>query len=173
MPNTYQQQSKTKLIATCVTIIVIAGVVVLVDHLKASKTGNVAQSSQTSAQQSAQAASGTSPDATSSSTATNASSNSYKDGTYTADTEYYVPHGSEDIKVTLTLKDGVVTESSIENSEGDRDSASYQEDFASSYKSYVVGKKIGDIHLSYVAGASDTTQAFNDALSQIESQAQA
>lgn len=101
------------------------------------------------------------------------SASGYKDGTYSAGSDYYVPNGSESIKVTLTLKGGVVTGSQVQNSENDRESVFYQEEFASQYKSYVVGKNIAHIHLSYVAGASDTNQAFNDALDQIKSQAQA
>lgn len=100
-------------------------------------------------------------------------STTYKDGTYSASSSYYVPHGSEDIKVTITVKSGVITDSAIVNSESDRESAAYQEDFASEYKSYVVGKNIDGLQLSYVAGASDTTQGFNDALSNIRTQAQA
>jgi len=101
------------------------------------------------------------------------SSSAYKDGTYSASSTYYVPHGSEDIKVTLTVKDGMVTDSSIANSEYDRESARYQQDFAYEYKSSVVGKPISSLQLNYVAGASDTTQGFNDALQQIKSEAKA
>jgi uncharacterized protein with FMN-binding domain len=107
------------------------------------------------------------------STGTTSPSSGYKDGTYTAISDYYVPRSSEEIQVSLTLKNGVVTDSSIQNSEGDRQSAQYQRAFASSYKSYVTGKNIADINLSYVAGASDTTQGFNDAVSQIQTQAKA
>lgn len=105
------------------------------------------------------------------STTTPSTSSGYKDGTYTATTDYYVPHGYEEIKVSLTLKNGIITDSSIQNSEGDRESAQYQEAFASRYKSYVTGKNISGLNLSYVAGASDTTQGFNDAVSQIQNQA--
>lgn len=101
------------------------------------------------------------------------SQSNYKDGTYTASSDYYVPHGSETIQITLTIKNGVVSDSQIQNSEGDRESAQFQEDFALEYKSQVVGKNISGLQLSYVAGASDTTQGFNDAVAKIRSQAQA
>lgn len=161
MPTTYEQQAKTKLIATCLAILVIAGVVVLADHLnsKPAISGATTTPAQTAP-----------PDPGSSSSTSN--SGQYKDGTYTASTEYSVPPGNEDITVTLTLKNGVVTNSSVENSENDHNSARFQQDFTASYKSYVVGKKINAVHLSYVAGASDTAQAFNDAVSQIASKAQ-
>lgn len=101
------------------------------------------------------------------------SAGSYKDGTYSASSSYYVPHGGESIKVTLMLKNGVIADSSIVNSENNPESAQFQEQFASEYKSSVVGKNISSVQLSYVAGASDTTQAFDDALQQIMNQAHA
>ena len=101
------------------------------------------------------------------------SHNGYKDGTYSASSDYFVPSGNESIKVTLTLKNGIVTNSQLANSENDRESVYYQEEFARQYKNQVVGKSISGIHLSYVAGASDTTQAFTDALNRIMNQAQA
>jgi uncharacterized protein with FMN-binding domain len=102
-----------------------------------------------------------------------AATGSYKDGTYTATSNYQVPHGSESIKVNLTLKGGVVTSSSVQNSENNFDSAQFQEGFAATYQSYVVGKKISGLQLGAISGASDTTAGFNEALSQIASQAQA
>lgn len=105
-------------------------------------------------------------------TATNTASN-FKDGTYSAASDYFVPPGTEQIKVTLTLKNNVVVDSQIANSESDGTSAQYQESFASVYKNYVVGRKVSDINLAYVAGASDTTIGFNDALQKIENQAKA
>lgn len=93
-----------------------------------------------------------------------ANTSNYKDGTYSASSDYYVPHGSESIKVTLTISNGTVTDSSIQNSEYDNESAQFQQGFAAEYKSSVVGKPISSLQLDYVAGASDTTQGFNDAL---------
>lgn len=97
----------------------------------------------------------------------------FKDGTYTASSNYYVPHGMESIDVTLTVKNNVVTNSQIQNSEGNPESAGYQEAFASQYQSDVVGKNLGSIQISYIAGASDTTQGFDDALQSIINQAKA
>jgi len=109
---------------------------------------------------------------TSDTPAASVTTSAYKDGTYSATSNYYVPHGVESIKVTLTLKSGVVTDSSVANSEGNNESASYQQGFAQEYRRYVVGKNITDVKLSYVAGASDTTNGFNDAVSSIISQSQ-
>jgi uncharacterized protein with FMN-binding domain len=104
---------------------------------------------------------------------TTTTTSGYKDGTYTATSQYYVPHSYEEIQVSLTVKNGIVTDSSIQNSEGDRESAQFQEQFTAYYKSYVVGKNLSGLSLSRIAGASDTTQGFNDAVTQIQSKAQA
>jgi uncharacterized protein with FMN-binding domain len=90
-------------------------------------------------------------------------------GTYSARSSYRVPGSIESIKVTLAVSNGVITNVSIVNSEGDNNSAQYQQDFTSAYKSSVVGKKLSGLQLDVISGASDTTQGFNDALSQIAS----
>jgi len=179
MLSTYEQHSKRKLIATLMTIIVIAGAVLFADHAKSASTSKVATTTtattpQTSASTESTATTIT-PTTTSTPTATpsTTSTSAYKDGTYTATSSYYVPHGSETIQVSLTLSNGVITDSSIVNSESDHESAAYQQDFASAYKNYVVGKQISGLQLGVIAGASDTSQGFDDALTQIVSKAQA
>lgn len=161
------QQPKTKLIATCLAIVVIAGIVVIADHLKNISTSAGAMSI-------AQGANVSQTSGTNASTGgSSASAATYKDGTYTASSDYYVPHGTESIKVTLNIQNGVVADSNIVNSESDPESARFQKNFAASYKTRVVGKNISDIQVNYVAGASDTAQGFEDALSQIRSKARA
>ena len=163
----YEQKSRAKLAATILTVLVVASAVVFADHLKAQQlnsTGTHASSGQTSSQT-------TPASQQSSGTATSTSGN--KDGSYSARSSYYVPHGSESIGVDLTLENGVIPAVSINNSENNFDSAQYQQEFASVYKSYVVGKKISSLQIGNIAGASDTTQGFNDALRQIATKAQA
>lgn len=183
MLETYHKQAKRKLVATLVSLVIIAGIVVFIDHshaLTANKTAiTTTASSQTATSGASTGSSGTSSNSSSSGSsgsstggASTASSNSYKDGSYSATADYYVPHGDESIEVNLTLQNGVITAASIQNSENDRESAFFQEDFVSAYKSYVVGKSISGLQLNVVSGASDTTQGFNDALSQIASKAQ-
>lgn len=171
MLDTYEKHSKLKLIATVLSVAVIAGCVVFVDHLKASSATATTSTGPTTT--TAQAVATTSPttDVTPSVAATTASN--YKDGTYSATSGYYVPHGNETIRVNLTVANGVISAAAVQNSESDRESAQYQQDFASVFKSYVVGKKISGLKLGVVAGASDTTQGFNDALSQIATKARA
>lgn len=170
MLDTYEKHARTKLAATIVAVLVIAGIVVLADHIKSKPTAAMAQTTSTGAT-SAQPSSGT-PSGSGSTSSNSSGTGTYKDGTYTASSDYFVPPGDETIEVSLTLQNGVVTGSSIKNSENDRTSAEFQQAFAAEYKAFVVGKKVSDLKLGIVAGASDTTQGFNDAVNQIASKAQ-
>lgn len=149
--------SPQKMIAS---IVVLTAVAIIAFGLKPSPAKQTAQA----------AASNTMPTTTNGAVGSGAAS-AYRDGVYTASANYYVPHGDESIKVTLALQNGVVTSSSIQNSQGNPVSASFQLGFAASYKSYVLGKDISSLELSYVSGASDTTQGFDNALAQIRTQA--
>lgn len=137
-----------------------AGAVVLADKNKDSQ-----QSTPTSSQ-----TSGTSSTSTSSTSTADANAQ-YKDGTYTQEGSYITPGGQESITVTVTLKNGIVTDSSVQNIANNRDSREYQSLFTNNYKSKVVGKPIGEISLSRVAGSSLTSSGFNDALEQIRNSA--
>jgi uncharacterized protein with FMN-binding domain len=172
MLRTYERNSRLKLTATVLAVLVVAGVVVLADHFK-SQSSKAATSSAISVSTTPSNTTGRPSASSTGSTSASSPSGSYKDGTYTASGNYRVPHGSESIQVSLTLKDGVVASSSVQNSENDFDSAQFQEEFAAAYKNYVVGKKISGLQIGVIAGASDTTAGFNEALSQIASQAQA
>jgi uncharacterized protein with FMN-binding domain len=169
-----------KIVASFMTILAVVlvtgGVAVYDNKQKNAKTSDVssvtpAQTTQQSTNDSTAPTDTTTSTDSSSSGSTSASS--YKDGSYTASSDYSVPNGYEDIKVTLTVSSGVVTNSQIMNSESDRESAEWQERFASDYKSMVVGKSLSGLNLSYVSGASDTTDGFNEALDKIRTQAQA
>ena len=150
------------------TIIVIAGIIIAA----ATIFGNSqkAPESASTAEESSQAE--TSPTPNSSEPTDSTSSAAYRDGTYTASSDYSVPRSFENIKVTLTVSNNVVTDSQIVNSEGDHESAEWQDRFAAAYKSQVVGKKLSEVQLSHVAGASDTAEGFNEALDKIKTQAQ-
>jgi uncharacterized protein with FMN-binding domain len=97
----------------------------------------------------------------------------YKDGTYNATGHYDSPGGTEAVKVSLTLASDKVSAATVSSGANDPTALSYQTIFISGYKSFVVGKKINTIKLSNVSGSSLTSQGFNDALKQIERQAQA
>ncbi len=97
----------------------------------------------------------------------------YKDGTYSATGSYMSPGGADQIAVTLTLANDIVTDVSVTPMPGDNTSARYQNMFAAGYKQLVVGQDISTLSLSKVSGSSLTPKGFDDALTQIKAQAQA
>ena len=97
----------------------------------------------------------------------------YKNGTYSATGTYDSPGGQDTLGVKITLANDIVTDVSIVEGASDPISQKYQDKFVSGYKQYVVGKKIVDINLTKVSGSSLTPTGFNDALTQIKSQAKA
>ena len=97
---------------------------------------------------------------------------SYMDGIYSATGSYVSPGGREQVAVTLTLSNGVVTASEFTPTASSPTSELYQKEFASNYKEYVIGKSISSLKLTKVAGSSLTPKGFNDALEQIKTKAQ-
>ena len=81
------------------------------------------------------------------------------------------PGGEDQLGVSVTLKDDIITSASVTNMANDGRSQRYQDMFISGYKQYVIGKNIADVSLSKVSGSSLTPGGFNDALAQIKSQA--
>jgi uncharacterized protein with FMN-binding domain len=156
---TYEQNGRKKLVGIVVATVILGGAVIAADKLK-TKSVTAANTEIP-----------TTPTDTPAATAT-PSSSGYKDGSYSATATYRVPHGSESIGVTLTVKNGTVTGSSLQQSMSDRESQRYQEDFAAEYQAYVVGQKLSSLNVPVVAGASDTSDAFNQAANQITQKAQ-
>jgi uncharacterized protein with FMN-binding domain len=108
----------------------------------------------------------TAPDTTEATTA-----GSYSDGEYTESAEYQSPNGTEEVTVTVTLADGVIT--AVE-SVGDGDnpnSKRYQTEFADGIADVVVGKNIDEISVDKVAGSSLTSDGFNAAIEKIKADA--
>lgn len=103
--------------------------------------------------------------------ATPSETGEYTNGTYTATGSYVSPGGQESIELTVTLEDGVITNSSLVTNADNRDSRQYQNMFASNYKTLVVGKDIDEVSLSRVSGSSLTSTGFNNALDQIKEDA--
>lgn len=97
----------------------------------------------------------------------------YKDGTYSATGSYMSPGGYDQLGVSITLKNDIITGSSVTNMGGDRRSQRYQDQFISGYQQYVVGQNIANVFLTKISGASLTPSGFNDALTQIKAQAKA
>ncbi len=96
---------------------------------------------------------------------------SYKDGAYSATGEYISPGGPEEVKLTLTLKDGTITDS-VFTAQSERPiSQKFQKEFSAGYKEYVIGKKIDEVQITKVSGSSLTPKGFNDALAKIKAEA--
>ena len=96
----------------------------------------------------------------------------FTNGTYSSTGSYQTPGGTETIGVKVTLTDGVVTDAQITKQGMTGEAKEYQAAFESGYKSQVVGKKISEVSLNRVAGSSLTSKGFNDAINDIEKQAQ-
>lgn len=96
---------------------------------------------------------------------------SYKDGTYTAKGAYSVHAGPEEITISLTLKDGVITDTTFAGTPAVKMSQKYMDMFAENYKPLVIGKKISEVKLGKVSGSSLTPMGFNDAVEKIKQQA--
>ena len=97
----------------------------------------------------------------------------YADGTYTADGSYQTPETVEQISVTLTLADGVVTEVEVTGDPQAPETEQYQGQFIDGIADEVVGKPIDELNVSRVAGSSLTSGGFNDAVESIKEQAAA
>ena len=96
---------------------------------------------------------------------------SYKNGNYSAIGDYISPGGAEQVGVTLTLTDDIITDVNFEVKAERPVSLKRQEAFAADYKQFVVGKKINEVELTKVSGSSLTSKGFNDALAKIKAEA--
>ena len=110
-------------------------------------------------------------DAASDDVAAGSSSSTYKDGTYEATGNYTSPNGQEEIDVSITLADDVITAVTVTPEATNPNSVNYQGQFADGIAEVVVGKDIDEISVSRVAGSSLTSGGFNEAVETIKSDA--
>lgn len=115
----------------------------------------------------------TGTDTSTESTDTGASTGDYTDGTYSADGSYQTPETVEEISVTLTVADGLVTDVEVTGDPQARETEQYQGQFIDGIADEVVGKSLDDIEVSRVAGSSLTSGGFNEAVESIKEQAAA
>ena len=101
----------------------------------------------------------------------NSTASLYKNGTYNEVGNYVSPGGPREVKVRVTLQNGVIADTEFEGLATDPTSQRFQGEFAENYESMVVGKSIDEVELSKVAGSSLTPIGFNDALEKIKAQA--
>ncbi|MFZ2206509.1 MAG: FMN-binding protein [Microgenomates group bacterium] len=83
--------------------------------------------------------------------------------------DYSVKRFSESITVNATFSNQTIIDLQIKNQSTNGESAAYQEAFATEIKQYVIGKKISEINISRIAGASYTSVAFMEAISRMQS----
>lgn len=95
----------------------------------------------------------------------------YKDGTYESSGSYMSPAGDEDIDVSVTVANDVVTAVRVTPQATDSESQRYQGKFADGISSLVVGKKLSEVSINKVNGSSLTGTGFNSALARIKTQA--
>ena len=95
----------------------------------------------------------------------------YKDGDYSAAQGYVIGRAQNEVRVKLVLKDSIITELTNQYTSEDYESMGYNNNFDSEISGKVLNKKISDINLSRVGGASLTTTAFMQAVSSIQNQA--
>jgi hypothetical protein len=100
-------------------------------------------------------------------------STTYKNGSYSANGNYFSPEGQESIGITLEIKNDIVTAASVSIQARDSQSKRYQQMFATGLSGVVVGKKVDQINLTRVSGSSLTPKGFNDALAKIKVEAKA
>lgn len=160
--NREQPSNKTKIIASLLVIAAIAVIyfvnTALADKNTSARTNDIMAQPQSSTHMMADS----SP---------HMAQTSYKDGSYSASGSYRTPQTTETIYVTVTVKNGDVIDSAIQQTPQESASAEYQAEFKNNYRPFVVGKKLSDIRLSHVSGSSLTSGGFNAALDEIKSQA--
>lgn len=160
-----QSQSSVGKYAIPAVVVVIIAVAVFAFYTTQGTTKNAGVPTQ-----SAQEAKATQAPQPTDAVATEAVS-AYKDGKYTVTGEYVTPGGPREIGVTITLKDGVITDSTFEGKADDPTSQRFQGEFGDNYKPEVVGKNIDEVSVTKVAGSSLTPKGFTDALEKIKAEA--
>ena len=101
------------------------------------------------------------------------SSDTFADGTYTAEGSYSTPGGQESISVELSVADGVVTDVTVTPEADGGNAARFQDEFASGISDEVVGQELAGLSVDKVSGSSLTGDGFNAALDQIRADAAA
>lgn len=178
-PNTQNEGSNKGIIMSVVAIVLVVGAFLGFRFFSNTSSSSQNGAPQTPVDTTSVPPVDTTPQGTSTPVSTEASTtpvimnSKYKDGTYSADGNYQSPGGNETIKVTLVLKDGIVTSATVVGTATEGGSKFYQDKFIGGFKQYVVGKSIDAINVTKVSGSSLTPIGFNAALAKIKTQAQA
>jgi uncharacterized protein with FMN-binding domain len=95
----------------------------------------------------------------------------YKNGVYAAKGSYASPAGGETVDITLTVVGDTITNATFKGEATNPASVNWQGKFSQGFTQVVVGKKVDELSLSVVNGASLTPKGFMDAVSKIKVQA--
>jgi uncharacterized protein with FMN-binding domain len=104
-------------------------------------------------------------------TSTSDDTTNYKDGTYSADGSYVSPGGQEEIAVTVTVKNDLITAVTVKSITADSEAVQYQARFESGISAVALGKNLGTLNVGSVAGSSLTGEGFDSALTTIRAEA--
>lgn len=141
------------------TLLGAAGVGLVACGSSAQATGTTAAAATTSAAASSPATpAATSAASTEAATATEAATS---------------PGGAEEVTITLTIADDVITAATAEGGATRPPSSQYQGEFVDNFAALIIGKDIADVSLDKVAGSSLTSGGFNAAVETIKTDAQA
>lgn len=97
----------------------------------------------------------------------------YEDGTYAATGNYVSPAGPEEMDISLTLEDGVITDATFVGKAEHPTSVKMQTNFSEGFAAEVVGRPIDELSLTVVNGSSLAPKGFMDAVSKIQAEAAA
>jgi hypothetical protein len=98
----------------------------------------------------------------------------FVDGTYTTQVSYFTPRRTEHVMdISLTLENDVVVATEIVWDGDVTPKTPNHTSFDNAYEALVVGQPLNEIYLSRVGGASLTSEAFNEAIQTIETEASA
>jgi uncharacterized protein with FMN-binding domain len=95
----------------------------------------------------------------------------YTDGTYVAEGGYTAPSGLAAITVSVTLVDDAVSWVHVAPGTFVGDPFTFQDRFAKAVPDLVMGVDLDEVSVSRVAGSSLTSQAFNQAIDKIKTEA--
>jgi len=95
----------------------------------------------------------------------------YTDGTYEAIGNYTSPAQKEEVAISLTLKDGLVTDATFDGKAVNEISIKMQGKFSEGFSEEVVGKSLDEIALTVVHGSSLTPKGFMEAVEKIKVEA--
>jgi uncharacterized protein with FMN-binding domain len=177
MKSSYNTYTPRIVGALAIAIVAGAGGYLLFTSTKSMSASSATTTTSQVASTTSSATPATSASATTTDTSTTSSStvsSGYKDGTYSSTITYSVPKGATNtLAVTLSISGGKITVVDTANTIEDRESQEYVDSFSSRISSSVVGTTISDAYVGRVGGASLTSNAFNNALDAIMTNAAA